>query len=88
MKTPTYVALLQDYDANMSDFTKEAWEIDGKVPVLNVLADRPEWTEYAKVWLTKNAPHSKIEALGLHFMCWEFADEFNLIVDSFLKKAG
>ncbi len=86
LKSPTYVALLQDYDANMSDFTKEAQFIDGKIPVLNVLADRPGWTEYAKEWLNKNAPHSKIEAFGLHFMCWEFADKFNSTVDEFLTK--
>ena len=86
MKSPTYVALLQDYDANMSDFTKEAKMIDGKIPVLNVLADRTGWTEYAKTWLNKNAPHSKIEAFGLHFMFWEFADKFNTTVDAFLTK--
>jgi non-heme chloroperoxidase len=84
MKSPTYVALLQDYDANMSDFTKEAQMLDGKIPVLNVLSDQPGYTEYAKEWLSKNAPHSKIEAFGLHFMCWEFADKFNSVVDTFL----
>jgi len=86
MKSPTYVALLQEYDANMSDFTKEAQMIDGKIPVLNVLAERSGWTEFAEAWLKKNAPHSKVEAFGLHFMCWEFADRFNAAVDAFLTK--
>lgn len=86
MKSPTYVALLLENSGNMLDFTKEAQMIDGKVPVLNVLADRPGYTQTAKAWLQKNAPHSKVEAFGLHLMYWEFADRFNAAVDGFLTK--
>ena len=86
MKSPTYVALLLDYDGNMSDFTEEAKMIDGKIPVLNILADQPGWTEIGNAWLKKNTPHAEVTAFGLHFMLWEFADKFNATVDTFLAK--
>jgi hypothetical protein len=85
MKSPTYVALLLENSGNMLDFTKEAQMIDGKVPVLNVLADRAGYTETAKGWLQKNAPHSKVEAFGLHLMYWEFANKFNAALDAFFQ---
>jgi pimeloyl-ACP methyl ester carboxylesterase len=53
LKTPTYVALLLDYDGNLADFTKEARMIDGKIPVLSILSERPGWIEAGKAWLKK-----------------------------------
>jgi len=87
LRTPTYVTLLLDYDAAMSDFSPEAKAIDGKIPVLNVLADPgwfDGWTAMGKAWLAKNAPDSKVEALGLHFMQWDLPEKFNAAVDGFL----
>jgi non-heme chloroperoxidase len=77
------------YDGNVADYTAEAKRIDGKIPVLNVLADPgwyDGWTESAKAWLKKNAPHSDVTAFGLHLMFWEFPDRFNAAVDAFLAK--
>ena len=89
MKTPTYVAVLLLYDGNVADYAAEAKRIDGKIPVLNVLADPgwyEGWTESAKAWLKKNAPHSDVVAFGLHLMHWEFPDRFNAAVDAFLAR--
>lgn len=90
MKTPSYVAVLLDYDGSMADYSAEAKMIDGKIPVLNVLADPgwyEGWTESGKAWLAKNAPNSKVVAFGLHLMHWEFPDKFNAAIDTFLENA-
>jgi hypothetical protein len=79
MKTPTSVAVLLDYDGNMADFTEEARMIDGKIPVMNVLADpgwNEGWTAAGKAWLKKNAPNSEVIVFGLHLIHWEFPDRF------------
>lgn len=89
METPTSVAVLLDYDGQMADYTAEAKAIDGKIPVLNVLANPgwfDGWTQSGKTWLAANAPHSEIQDFGLHLMHWEFPDRFNGVVDDFLKR--
>ncbi|MBX9632813.1 MAG: alpha/beta hydrolase [Burkholderiales bacterium] len=90
MKTPTSIALQLDYDANMADYTAEARAIDGKVPVLNVLADPgwyDGWTAAGRAWVGRHAPHSEVEAFGLHLLHWEFPERFNAAVDAFLERA-
>lgn len=89
MKTPTYVTVLLMFDGFTGDYTEEAKMIDGKIPVLNVLADPgwfEGWTEAGKAWLAENAPNSEVEAFGLHLNFWEFPDKFNAVVDEFLEK--
>lgn len=90
MKTPTSTALQLDYDANMADYTTEARSIDGRIPVLNVLADPgwfDGWTAAGRAWLASNAPHSEVDAFGLHLLHWEFPERFNAAVDTFLERA-
>lgn len=90
MKTPTSVALQLDYDANMADYSGEAKQIDGRIPVLNVLADPgwyDGWTAAGRAWLARNAPHSQVEAFGLHLLHWEFPERFNAVVDAFLERS-
>jgi non-heme chloroperoxidase len=89
LKTPTSVAVLLNYDGKLADYTAEARMIDGKIPVLNVLADPgwyEGWTASGKAWLKKNAPHSEVVAFGLHLMLWEFPEKFNAAVEAFLEK--
>ena len=72
-----------------ADYTAEAKALDGKIPVLNVVADPgwfEGWTPAAKNWLKNNAPHSEIAVFGLHNMAWEFPDKFNATLDKFLEK--
>ena len=84
LKTPTHVAALTAVDGAFADYTEEAKKIDSEIPVLNVLAE--DRAEAAKPWLGKNAPNSEVFILGKHMMFWEFPDEFNAAVDSFLEK--
>jgi hypothetical protein len=87
LRTPTYVALLLDYDGLLSDFTSEARMIDGKIPVLHVLANPgwyDGWTETGRAWLAVNAPNAKVAAFGQHMLQWELPDKFNAVVDEFL----
>ena len=86
IKTPTHVAIALWLDGNITDFTSDAKMIDGKIPVLYVLAEHDGYTETAKAWLTENTPNTQIEAFGYHAMFWEFPDRFNAVVDAFLEK--
>jgi non-heme chloroperoxidase len=89
LKTPTAAAVSLMYDGNVADYTPEAKALDGKIPVLNVLAEPgwfEGWTAAAKNWLKNNAPHSEIAVLGMHSMHYEFPDKFNAILDKFLDK--
>jgi non-heme chloroperoxidase len=89
LKTPTYAAVSLLFDGNVADYTAEAKAIDGKIPVLNVVAEPgwyDGWTVAAKTWLKQHAPHSEIAVFGLHLTHWEFPDKFNATLDRFLDK--
>lgn len=87
LMTPTSVALLLDYDGLVSDYTPEARMIDGKIPVLNVLADFGDYTEAGQAWLAENTPDAEVVVLkgGMFYLHMEFSDRFNAAVDTFLK---
>ena len=87
MMTPTSAALLLDYDGWSSDYTPEARMIDGKIPVLNVLADFEGFTELGQAWLAENTPDAEVVVLkgGLFYLHMEFPDRFNAAVDTFLE---
>lgn len=87
--TPASIAVQLDYDGLLADYTPEARAIDGRIPVLNVLADPgwfPGYTQAGTAWLSRYTPHSEIQSFGLHLMLWEFPDRFNSVVDAFLAK--
>jgi len=84
LKTPASVAALLATDYVFGDYTREARMIDGKIPVFNILNE--DWAAEGKKWLAENAPASNTFVLGKHAMAWEFPDEFNAALDSFLMK--
>jgi non-heme chloroperoxidase len=86
LKTPNYAAALTIADYLFSDYTAEAKLIDGKIPVLNILAE--DQGEAGKAWPAANAPHSQTFVLGKHLMLLEFPDQFNAAVAAFLEKVG
>jgi non-heme chloroperoxidase len=89
MLTPTSAANSLNFDGYMADYTAEAKALDGKIPVLNMLAEPgwfEGWTAAAKSWLKVNAPNSEIAVLGQHNMHVEFPEKFNAIVEKFLEK--
>lgn len=83
MLTPTDAALLMFFDANLSDYSPEARQLDGKVPVLNIVNE--EEAPQATAWLKKNAPHSAVFVIKLHMSHWSDPATFNRGVDDFLK---
>lgn len=84
LKTPNYAAALLAVDGSFADYTEEAKEIDGRIPVLNILSE--DQAAPAKAWLAKNAPHSETFVLGKHLMLLEFPDQFNVALAEFLEK--
>jgi non-heme chloroperoxidase len=88
IKTPDPVALLLMADVMMIDYTEEAKMIADKIPVLNVVAESPGWSDEAEAWFKNNAPKTEVVVMkGVkHFLFWEFADEFHAILDEFLAK--
>lgn len=90
LSTPTSAALLLDYDGTVADYTPEARMIDGKIPVLYVLADQEGWTEVGQAWLAKNAPNTEVVVMkgSAHNLHVEFPDKFNTIVEGFLEESN
>jgi len=90
LKTPTYVAVSLMYDGNVADYTPEAKALDGKIPVLNVVADPgwyPGWATAAQNWGKNVAPRTEVVVLpGLHLMHWESSEKINSVLDKFLSK--
>jgi len=87
LRTPTHVAVLTDLDSSSVDYTEEAKAIDAKIPVLIILRNRQSWVDSAKTWLAKYAPNTEVVALkGGHLLHWEFPDQFNAALDTFLTK--
>ena len=88
-KTSDSVALLLYVDiVLLSDYTEEAKMIAEKIPVLNVVAESPGWSDEAEAWFKNNAPKTQVAIMpGVkHFLFWEFADEFHAILDEFFAK--
>ena len=86
MKTPQYAALLLAADGISRDETEIAVAMDGRLPMLHVVHE--EKAEAARAFCTGNTPATPVEALGFHFMFWQYADRFNALVDDFLSEHG
>jgi pimeloyl-ACP methyl ester carboxylesterase len=82
MMTPLYVTQILAIDGASRDYTAEAEAIDGKLPVMHIVCETNG--DVARRWLKTHSPHARCEALGEHFMFWEFAERFNALVDDFL----
>jgi non-heme chloroperoxidase len=93
LKTPNSVALQLYVDiVVLSDYREEAKMIADKIAVLNVVAEVPEAPGSADVavnWFKNYAPNTKVVVMKgtKHLVLWEFADEFNAVVDEFLANA-
>jgi non-heme chloroperoxidase len=84
MQTPANIAQWQLLEWFIYDLSEDIRKMDGKIPVLYVLA-KPAF-EPGKAWLSQNAPHAEVSGgFGLHMMFWEFPDRFNAMVDDFLR---
>lgn len=80
--TPEVAAGLLE-DAAGRDYTGVAIKTAQNVPVLNIV--REDWSEAAQRWISEHQPGTDTRILGNHLMLYEFADNFNSYVLSFLK---
>jgi len=83
LQTPTWIALSLWGNAMLSDYSKEAAAVDAGLPSIYVLAEH--WADTAKPFLAKHMPNTQTRVLGGHMMFWEHADQFNAIVDEYMK---
>lgn len=83
MNTPTYIAQQLFASGMFSDYREQATQASESVPTLTVVAEH--WAETAKAFTTKISPKSEVEVLGGHLMFWEYSEDFNAIVEKFLK---
>lgn len=83
LKTPYYIAANLFASGMFSDYREEARAASKEIPTLTVVAEH--WADTALSYINKNYPDSGKEVLGGHMMFWEYADEFNALMDHFLK---
>ncbi|WP_206355533.1 alpha/beta fold hydrolase [Vibrio maerlii] len=65
------------------DYTAEAQSFDAEKPMAWVIRD--EWKPVAEKWIEKNTPNASASFFGKHAMFWERPEQFNKVLDSFLK---
>jgi pimeloyl-ACP methyl ester carboxylesterase len=83
LQTPTWVAESLWGSAMLSNYLKEAAEIDSQRPTLYVLAEH--WADTATAFLATHMPNTPTKVLGGHMMFWEHAQAFNALVDEFVR---
>ncbi len=82
IKSPPWVATAYCAAGMFSNYEKESKEVDRTMKTLFVVAD--ESADKAKDYLQSKLPNANAEYLGGHFMFWEFPEEFNTILESYL----
>jgi pimeloyl-ACP methyl ester carboxylesterase len=84
MLSPTYAMLLLRADMMLLDYRAEAKQIDGKLPVLNVISE-PNVAK-AMPWIKANTPNSATFTIKRHMSFWSDPDSFNAGLEAFLAK--
>jgi pimeloyl-ACP methyl ester carboxylesterase len=84
MLSPTYAVLLLRADMMLVDYRVEAKQIDGKLPVLNVISE-PSVAK-AMPWIKANTPNSATFTIKRHMSFWSESDSFNAGLEAFLAK--
>ncbi|MDT8391107.1 MAG: alpha/beta hydrolase [Lentisphaeria bacterium] len=78
------VASVLNATAFYLDYSADLIALEGKMPLLYVVS---EWWEYAaEPWISANTPSAQRTYLGKHMMFWERADEFNIVLDTYLSQ--
>jgi non-heme chloroperoxidase len=85
LATTTPIATTLAVSALQSDYTRTAQELDGQIPVLQVVRD--EDFERAGAWLSTHMPNSRVAAIPSHIGFWEDAGGFNDVLGGFLTAA-
>lgn len=69
-------------DATQYDFRDLLANLDGRVPVMQVL--REDWSENGLNWLRENTPNAHTLVLGGHLMIWEYPATLAAAIKKFL----
>ncbi len=85
-QTSSSVAAITNATGFYLDYSEDLKALDGKTPLLYVV--REEMKDVADQWIKANTPHATVVYMGKHMMFWERPDEFNSVVDEFLKDFG
>lgn len=82
VKSPPWVAAAYCAAGMFSDYSEESKIVDREMKTLFVVAT--ESAETAANYLQSNLPNAKAEFLGGHLMFWEFPNEFNAMLETYL----
>lgn len=86
LTTPPWAAQ-QFWAAGMfSNYLETAQVIDAAMPSLFVVASH--WSDVAVPYLEAHLPMSDVSVFGGHMMFWEYPDQFNEVVTTFLTEAA
>lgn len=84
LQTPYYAAAHLFASGMFSDYREELNLLSEAVPTLTIAAEH--WAETAQRFVSKHAPQSQFASFGGHLMFWEYPEQFNEKVSSFLQR--
>jgi len=84
LNTPYYIAANLFASGMFSDYLEEARAASKAIPTLTVVAEH--WADTAVSYINEHYPESQVAVLGGHMMFWEYPDEFNALMEQFLKE--
>ena len=83
VKSPPWIAAAYCAAGMFSNYQQESQIVDRELKTLFIIAD--DAANKAATYLQINLPNAKAEYLGGHIMFWEFPNDFNAILDDYLK---
>ena len=86
LMTPTFAATQLLLDAIYADYRPEVRLLNNhNIPTLDFVSKNS--ANNAKQWLHTNAPNAEIEVINKHLMFWEHPEEFNRLLNAFIKQS-
>lgn len=82
-QTSSSVAAVTNATGFYLDYSEDLKALEGEMPMLYIVRD--EMKTVADKWIKTNTPSATVVYLGKHMMFWEKPNEFNNVVDEFLK---
>lgn len=83
VKSPPWVAAAYCAAGMFSNYKQESRIVDRELKTLFVVAN--EAAETAAAYLQVNLPNADAKFLGGHLMFWEYPNEFNALLETYLK---
>ena len=83
-RTPYWICKALFCDVIFSNFLETAREAGEKLPCMMFIAEH--WADIAEPFVESQLPGYKNHVMGGHLMFYEYPEEWNAVVDSFLKQ--